>query len=178
MTRTATFLACATSALAIATAAQAADPELTVLDWAGWEIDGMLQPYVDKHGQKPSYVFFADDDEAFQKVSSGFKADVVHPCAASVPRYKEAGLVEPWDTSRITEFANIPERMVKPFTNDDGVFFIRRTMPIPPSPTTPRRCRSRMSPRSRSSPTRNTPAACRCPTTPTTCGRWPSSPPA
>ncbi len=124
MIRTATFLACATSALAIATAAQAADPELTVLDWAGWEIDGMLQPYVDKHGQKPSYVFFADDDEAFQKVSSGFKADVVHPCAASVPRYKEAGLVEPWDTSRIPEFANIPERMVKPFTNDEGVFFI------------------------------------------------------
>ena len=26
-----------------------------MLDWAGWEIDGMLQPYVDKHGQKPSY---------------------------------------------------------------------------------------------------------------------------
>ena len=58
-------------------------------------------------------VFFADDDEAFQKMSSGFKADVVHPCAAAVPRYIDAGLIEPWDTSKIPEFANVPARMVE-----------------------------------------------------------------
>ncbi len=114
----------AASVLSMSVAAHAADPELTILDWAGWEIDGMLQPYVDKHGQKPTYVFFADDDEAFQKMSSGFKADVVHPCAAAVPRYMDAGLIEPWDVSKIPEFANIPERMSKPFTNDQGVWFI------------------------------------------------------
>lgn len=114
----------AASVLSLSVAAHAADPELTILDWAGWEIDGMLQPYVDKNGQKPTYVFFADDDEAFQKVSSGFSADVVHPCAAAVPRYIDAGLVEPWDTSKIPEFANIPARMSAPFTNDQGVWFI------------------------------------------------------
>lgn len=124
MSRKALTLLGAASVLSMTVAAHAADPELTVLDWAGWEIDGMLQPYVDKHGQKPSFVFFADDDEAFQKVSSGFSADVVHPCAASVPRYKEAGLVEPWDISKIPEFANIPERMTAPFTNEEGVFMI------------------------------------------------------
>lgn len=114
----------AASLLALSVAAHAADPDLTVLDWAGWEIDGMLQPYVDKNGQKPTYVFFADDDEAFQKMSSGFKADVVHPCAAAVPRYIAAGLIEPWDVSKIPEFKNIPERMSKPFTDDKGVWFI------------------------------------------------------
>ena len=40
----------AVSVLALSVAAHAADPDLTVLDWAGWEIDGMLQPYVDKNG--------------------------------------------------------------------------------------------------------------------------------
>jgi spermidine/putrescine transport system substrate-binding protein len=114
----------AASLLAFSVAAHAADPDLTILDWAGWEIDGMLQPYVDKNGQKPTYVFFADDDEAFQKVSSGFKADVVHPCAAAVPRYMEAGLIEPWDVSKIPEFKNIPARMSAPFTDDKGVWFI------------------------------------------------------
>jgi spermidine/putrescine transport system substrate-binding protein len=114
----------AASILSLAVAAKAADPELTVLDWAGWEIDGMLQPYVDKNGEKPTFVFFADDDEAFQKVSSGFSADVVHPCAAAVPRYIDAGLIEPWDVSKIPEFTNIPERMTAPFTNDQGVWFI------------------------------------------------------
>ena len=124
MSRFSKTLISAASVLALTVSAQAADPDLTVLDWAGWEIDGMLQPYVDKNGQKPTYVFFADDDEAFQKMSSGFKADVVHPCAAAVPRYIDAGLIEPWDTSKIPEFKNIPERMVKPFTNDQGVWFI------------------------------------------------------
>lgn len=124
MSRTSLTILSAASVLALSVAAHAADPDLTVLDWAGWEIDGMLQPYVDKNGQKPSYVFFADDDEAFQKVSSGFKADVVHPCAAAVPRYIDAGLIEPWDTSKIPEFANVPARMVEPFTNDQGVWFI------------------------------------------------------
>jgi len=124
MTRFTLTLLSAASVLSLSVAAHAADPELTVLDWAGWEIDGMLQPYVDKHGQKPSFVFFGDDDEAFQKVSSGFKADVVHPCAASVPRYSEDGLIEPWDITRIPEFANIPARMTAPFTTDAGVFYI------------------------------------------------------
>jgi spermidine/putrescine transport system substrate-binding protein len=124
MTRTSLFTLSAASVLALSVAAHAADPDLTVLDWAGWEIDGMLQPYVDKNGQKPTFVFFADDDEAFQKVSSGFKADVVHPCAAAVPRYKDAGLIEPWDVSKIPEFANIPARLSAPFTDDAGVWFI------------------------------------------------------
>ena len=124
MTRLPLSLISAASVLALSVAAHAADPDLTVLDWAGWEIDGMLQPYVDKNGQKPTYIFFADDDEAFQKMSSGFKADVVHPCAAAVPRYMDAGLIEPWDVSKIPEFANIPARMTAPFTNDQGVWFI------------------------------------------------------
>ena len=100
MSRHSLTLISAASVLALSVAAHAADPDFTVLDWAGWEIDGMLQPYVDQHGQKPSYVFFADDDEAFQKVSSGFKADVVHPCAAAVPRYIDAGLLAPVIDSR------------------------------------------------------------------------------
>lgn len=124
MSRHSLALFSAASVLSMTVAVRAADPELTVLDWAGWEIDGMLQPYVEKNGQKPTFVFFADDDEAFQKISSGFKADVVHPCAAAVPRYKDAGLIEPWDTSRIPEFANIPARLSAPFTDEAGVWFI------------------------------------------------------
>ncbi|MGL4238763.1 ABC transporter substrate-binding protein, partial [Tabrizicola sp.] len=116
----------AVSAIAVSTAAQAADPEFTVFDWAGWDIDGLMTDYVAKHGTKPTFSFFGDDDEAFQKVSSGFKADVGHPCAASVSRYRDADLIEPWDTSRIPEFANIPARMLNSpiFKDDAGVWFV------------------------------------------------------
>ncbi len=114
------------SVLALSTAAYAADPELTVFDWAGWEIDGALKPYVAKNGDKPTYVFYADDDEAFQKVASGFKADVVHPCPGAVPRYREAGLIEPWDTSKVEAFGNIdPDLFASHFIKDDGgVWFL------------------------------------------------------
>ncbi len=120
------LLATAATALALSTAAQAADPDLTILDWAGWEIDGALAPYVAKHGDKPTYAFFADDDEAFQKVSSGFKADVVHPCPGAVPRYRDAGLIEPWDTSKVEAFSKIdPALFASHFIKDDGgVWFL------------------------------------------------------
>ena len=126
MTRCLSYLAGAVSAIALATAAQAADPELTVFDWAGWEIDGALAPYVAKNGQKPTYAFYADDDEAFQKVSSGFKADVVHPCPSAVPNYREAGLIEPWDTSKIEAFNNIDPALLAShhIKDEEGVWFI------------------------------------------------------
>ncbi|MFN4155998.1 MAG: PotD/PotF family extracellular solute-binding protein [Paracoccaceae bacterium] len=120
------LLACAASAIALTSAARAADRDLLVFDWAGWEIDGVLTDYVVKHGEKPTYSFFADDDEAFQKLSSGFRADVAHPCVASLPRYRDAGLIEPWDVSRIPEFANIaPQFLDSELIKDEGgVWFI------------------------------------------------------
>jgi len=120
------ILATAAATIILAMPASAGDPDLTVFAWAGWEIDGVLTDYVAKHGDKPTYAFFGDDDEAFQKVTSGFKADVAHPCAASVPRYRDAGLIEPWDTSRIPEFANINPSFFESaaIKDEGGVWFI------------------------------------------------------
>lgn len=126
MSLTRRLLATAATLVIVTGAARAADPEMVVFDWAGWEMDGVLTEYVAKHGQKPTYSFFADDDEAFQKVSSGFKSDVTHPCVASLPRYREADLIEPWDTSKIPEFANLnPAFLESSYVKDDGgVWFI------------------------------------------------------
>lgn len=126
MSLTQRLLATAATLVILTGAARAADPEMIVFDWAGWEMDGVLTEYVAKHGQKPTYSFFADDDEAFQKVSSGFKSDVTHPCVASLPRYREADLIEPWDTSKIPEFANLNPAFLESsyVTDDGGVWFI------------------------------------------------------
>ena len=124
MTRT--FFLVFTSTMAIAASAFAADEELTVFDWAGFEDPGLLESYVEKHGAAPTYAFYGDEDEAFQKMSSGFKADVAHPCSQMVGKYREAGLIEPWDVSKIPEFANIAPRFLNaPAIKDDtGVWFI------------------------------------------------------
>lgn len=126
MTRLSTFLASATLILATSTASFAADPDLIVFDWAGWENAGLVTDYVAKNGSGPTYAFFADDDEAFQKVSSGFKADIVHPCSQMVSKYRDAGLIEPWDVSKIPAFATIAPRFLSSpvFKDDTGVWFI------------------------------------------------------
>jgi spermidine/putrescine transport system substrate-binding protein len=120
------LLASTAAALTLSTAVRAADAELTVFDWAGFENQSLIEGYVAKYGQMPTYAFFGDDDEAFQKVSSGFKADVAHPCSQMVSKYRDAGLIEPWDVSRIPEYANIAPRFKdsKIFADDTGVWFI------------------------------------------------------
>ncbi|MDH2325463.1 extracellular solute-binding protein [Cereibacter sp. SYSU M97828] len=114
------------AALTIAAPAFAADPDLIVLDWAGFEIPELVQGYVDAHGDAPTWSLFGDDDEAFQKVASGFRADIGHPCSQMVSKYRDAGLIEPWDVSRIPAYAAISDRFKESeiFHDAEGVWFI------------------------------------------------------
>ena len=104
----------------------AQDAELLVFDWAGFENPGLHTAYQAKYGGLPTWSFYADDDEAFQKVSSGFKPDVTHPCSQMVGKYRDAGLIEPWDTTRIAAFGAIdPALMASPvFADDTGTWFL------------------------------------------------------
>lgn len=123
-----TFLRTTAIALALAAPglAMAADPELTVFDWAGFEEPVIFQGYVDKHGDSPTFAFYGDDDEAFQKLSSGFRADVAHPCSQMVSKYRDAGLIEPWDPARIPAVADIDPKFLNSdvFRDDQGLWYI------------------------------------------------------
>jgi spermidine/putrescine transport system substrate-binding protein len=112
--------------VAMAGSASAADPELIVFDWAGFEDQALISAYHEAHGTGPTYSFFADDDEAFQKLASGFRVDVAHPCSQMIGRYRDAGLIEPWDVSRIPEYENIDPRFKTSdvWADDSGVWFI------------------------------------------------------
>jgi spermidine/putrescine transport system substrate-binding protein len=125
MTSKQTLLA-SVAALVVALPVAAADPDLVVFDWAGFEDQALIEAYVAKHGQMPTYALYGDDDEAFQKIASGFKADVVHPCSQMVSKYRDAGLIEPWDVSRIANFGEIEGRFLESpiFKDDTGVWYI------------------------------------------------------
>lgn len=92
------------TALALATAAHA---ELLVFDYAGFENPDFHTAFTAKHGKSPDFTFFGDEDEAFQKLSSGFKADVTQICAGSVNKFTESGLLAPWDTSKLEQWGNL-----------------------------------------------------------------------
>lgn len=107
-------------------AVAAADADLIIFDWAGYEDPEFFKAYIAKHGDEPTFAFFGDEEEAFQKLRSGFRADVAHPCAQSVPKWIEAGLIDPLDISRIdrwdeleTSFRDIPA-----FQKDGEYYFV------------------------------------------------------
>lgn len=97
----------ATTAAILATASYAEDADLLVFDYSGFEDPAFHSTYVEKHGVSPRFAFFGDEEEAFQKLRSGFKADVSHVCAGSVNKWVTSGILEPWDTAKIPEFANL-----------------------------------------------------------------------
>ncbi len=99
--RIAPLLLGAMLAASTSTLARAADGDLTVFDWSGYEDPAFHPAYVEKYGDSPTFAFFADEDEAFAKLMAGFKTDLAHPCSQSVAKWRDAGLLQPLDTSRI-----------------------------------------------------------------------------
>lgn len=106
-----TSLLAAVSVTALASAAAAQDAELLVFDYSGFEEPGYHQPYIAAHGDSPTFAFFGDEDEAFQKIRAGFNADVAHICAGSVSKWTESGIIEPWDTSKITAYGDLDSNL-------------------------------------------------------------------
>lgn len=120
------FRSSAAVALALfAAPAFAADDTLTVFDYAGFEDPAFHGKYIAQHGAVADFTFFGEEDEALQKLVSGFKADVSHVCAGSVPKWEEAGILEPWDTSKITDYANLNKDLTGTKVGSEGdVYFI------------------------------------------------------
>lgn len=87
---------------------------LRILEWSGYEATEypeFFAPFTDKYeGQVADlleYSFFAEDSEAFAKLQSGFHADVVHPCNSWWQLYVDQGLVQPIDTSRLSNWDGV-----------------------------------------------------------------------
>jgi spermidine/putrescine transport system substrate-binding protein len=109
----------------LAAPALAQDPELVVLDYPGFEGVEFHQPYADENGASPTFSFFGDEEEAFQKVRAGFQADVSHICSGSVTKWQESGLIEPWDISKLTYFDDLNRSLLgTQVAGEDELYFL------------------------------------------------------
>jgi spermidine/putrescine transport system substrate-binding protein len=86
---------------------QAADGEAIYFTWSGYDIPEIWPGYVEKHGVVPDTPIFGDAEESFVKVRAGFEVDVMHPCSNNVPRWKSAGILQPIDTSRLSNWNDV-----------------------------------------------------------------------
>jgi spermidine/putrescine transport system substrate-binding protein len=88
------------------------DPsEVVMYTWSGYEVEGMYQPYLKKHGVMPSFNFFSGQEEAMHKVRTGYAAGTMHPCTTKTKTYRDAGILKAIDPSRIEEWGNIWPRL-------------------------------------------------------------------
>ncbi len=108
------------SLIALATAVSAQDADLLVFDYPGFEDPAYHAGYVEMHGDSPTFSFFGDEDEAFQKIRSGFQADVAHICAGSVTKWAESGILDEWDVSKISAYGDVDANLKGTDVGSDG----------------------------------------------------------
>jgi spermidine/putrescine transport system substrate-binding protein len=81
--------------------------QATYFTWSGYDDPALFPGYVAKHGAPPNLPIFADEEEAFLKLRSGAEVDVTHPCNNSIPRWRDAGILQPIDTSRLKNWPDV-----------------------------------------------------------------------
>ena len=67
-------IAGAATGLFLATTAWA--DKISVFDWSGYEDEGFFGAYMKEHGKAPNFSYFADEDEALNKILAGYSTDV------------------------------------------------------------------------------------------------------
>jgi spermidine/putrescine transport system substrate-binding protein len=84
-----------------------AGEQATYFTWSGYDVEEMFPTYVKKHGAMPNAPIFADEEEAFQKLRAGFTSDIVHPCSGRIGRWRDAGLLQPIDTGKLSNWGDV-----------------------------------------------------------------------
>jgi spermidine/putrescine-binding protein len=98
--------------------AEGAGGSLVMLDWAGYEIPEFWGEFKNNHPDaKVEFSFLTESAEVYSKLQSGFEADLVHPCSNFWKLLVDEGLVQPIDTSKLSNWNSVIESLAK-----EGVF--------------------------------------------------------
>ena len=88
-------------------AAAAAADQATFFTWGGYDVPEMFGPYIKKHGEPPNFAIFGGSEEGLTKMRAGYVVDVAHPCNQAIPRWIAAGLFQPLDTSKLSNWPDV-----------------------------------------------------------------------
>lgn len=88
---------------------EAGSDEPLLFTWENWADPPFLAEYKEKYGVEPQSAIWADEDEAFAKMRTGYKPDVMAPCSYEFGRWQEAGLIQPIDVTKLKHWKDIPD---------------------------------------------------------------------
>ena len=94
-------------AMPLAPRAARAEDQATYYTWSGYDVPEFMPAYVEKYGTTPNLPIFAEEEEAFTKLRAGYQVDVSHPCSGRIRRWRDAGILQPIDTSRLSNFGDM-----------------------------------------------------------------------
>ena len=110
---------------------------LSIYEWQGYEAAGtkaqkaygMTVPgksYVDQFGGADSltYTAFPSDDIAVNKVAAGTQFDLMHPCISYVRDWTNAGLIQPFDVSLLSNWDQLDPNVTKAGVVDGKQYWV------------------------------------------------------
>lgn len=81
--------------------------QINYFTWSGYELPELHVDYLAQYGDSPNMSFFGSEEEALQKMRAGFLPDLSHPCVDQAPRWKHAGVLQPIDPSRLSNWPDM-----------------------------------------------------------------------
>jgi spermidine/putrescine-binding protein len=101
------------------------DTNLALLDWNGYQYPYYYPEYMAKYGREPEYTYFAEVEDAMQRLRTGLPVDLVHLCPGQMAEARDAGLIKPLETDRIPRWGDIsPELLDLPDVRMDGEYWL------------------------------------------------------
>jgi spermidine/putrescine transport system substrate-binding protein len=87
---------------------------LTVLDWAGYDAEDFWTDFKTTYPKVDvNFEIGASDADILAKMTAGDQADIFHPYTGYLQFYVDRGLVEEIDTSKLSNWDKVPERLKK-----------------------------------------------------------------
>ena len=83
----------------------------TYFTWRGYDTPALFPEYIETHEENPAFTTFRDPEEAFRAVRAGFEVALVHPCYEAVPRWRDADLIQPIDTTRLPFWGGVMPKL-------------------------------------------------------------------
>jgi len=108
--------------------AEPAEPEateLSVLEWAYYEVPEMWVEFGQQHPEvTPIFNFGASDPDIYAKYLAGSGEDLVHFYTPWLQFYVDEGLIQPIDTAKLTNWEKVPEGFRDSCTIDGVVYCV------------------------------------------------------
>lgn len=82
-----------------------------VFDWAGYDAKQIYRPYLKEGYKPPKFTFLESDDQALAKIRGGFQPDMTHPGTYSLQDFVNAELLQPFDTSLLSNWSAVDPKM-------------------------------------------------------------------